>query len=80
MKTIAKYLAIIVVTSSTMFTACVSNKKMKASAAHIEQLKKDSIATHRKLDAKMAVAKKQDVQAHAANPASEAHEAHVGKA
>lgn len=75
MKTIAKYLAIIVVTSSTMFTACVSKKKMKASAAHIEQLKKDSIATHRKLDAKMAaVAKKQEVnQAHVANPATEAH-------
>lgn len=55
MKTIAKYIAISIISTGTLFTACVSNKQMKASAAHIEQLKKDSIATHQKLDAKMAV-------------------------
>lgn len=69
MKTIAKYLAIIILTSGTMMTACVSKKKMKASAARIEQLKKDSIATHHKLDTKLAtITKKQEV-----------HEKHVVK-
>ena len=69
MKTIAKYLTIIIITSGTMFTACVSKKKMKASAARIEQLKKDSIATHHKLDTKLAtITKKQEV-----------HETHVVK-
>ena len=49
-----------------MYTACVSKKKMQASASHIERLKKDSIATHYKLDAKMAtIAKNQEV--HEAN-------------
>jgi len=69
MKTIAKYLAIMIITSGTMFTSCVSKKKMRASVAHIEQLQKDSIATHYKLNAKMAIAEKKQ----------EVHEIHVMK-
>jgi hypothetical protein len=34
----------------TLFTACGSNKKLQASKAQVEQLKKDSIETHRKLE------------------------------
>ncbi len=79
MKTIVNYIATIIIISSTMYTACVSKKKMQASAAHIERLKNDSIATHHKLDAKMAAAtKKQEVrEVHEKQEVGEVHEKHV---
>ncbi len=34
----------------TLFTACGPNKKLQASKAQVEQLKKDSVETHQRLD------------------------------
>lgn len=49
MKTTAKYLAMFTLAASTTFISCISNKKKQVSEVRIEQLRKDSIATHQEL-------------------------------
>jgi hypothetical protein len=51
MKTNVYFLALATTVVCMLFTAC-GNKKMQASKARIEQLRKDSIETHRKLNEK----------------------------
>jgi hypothetical protein len=55
MKSVSHFLGLLILVACALSTSCVSNKKMKAATAHIEQLKKDSIATHHKLNEKNVV-------------------------
>ena len=61
MKSVSHFLGLLILVACALSTSCVSNKKMKAATAHIEQLKKDSIATHHKLNEKNAVVVKNKV-------------------
>jgi len=70
MKSISHFLGLLILVACALSTSCVSNKKMKAATAHIEQLKKDSITTHHKLNEKNAIVVKNKVPVDTAKKAS----------
>ncbi len=63
MKKTTSFFPIFALIGIIVFTACSPRKKMQVSNAHIEQLKKDSIATHRQLDKKNTMAIKNETTA-----------------